>query len=105
MSAPGLSPLHRGRQRRREAKLMTADDWNKAYPIKTRVKYVEHDGTEIHTRTTSAARETTDGVPVVGIEGKPGPVSIDWLTVEIGDERRETGDEETGDEEKESPHA
>jgi len=63
--------------------MMTADDWNNAYPVGTKVRYypVSDEPHHEETRTRSKAWTLGSGHVVVAVEGRPGGVSIQHLLV------------------------
>jgi hypothetical protein len=60
---------------------ITAEDFNKKFPVGTAVRYhpiIDHEG-YVESKTRSKAWELGHGEPVVMIEGKAGGVSLDAI--------------------------
>lgn len=62
-----------------EPRMMTADEWNRLYPVGTPVKYfaIRGRGATSETKTRSEAWTLGSGHPVVNIHGVAGGVSLD----------------------------
>jgi hypothetical protein len=60
---------------------MTADNWNRTYPIGTRVRFERRKGDHVETTTKGRAWSLSTGRAVVPLTGVKGSVAADQLTV------------------------
>ncbi len=65
---------------------MTAEQWNRRYPVGTKVRYyhIKNVNKGVETETLSEAWTLGHGAAVVKVKGRAGGVSLDHLDVPVG---------------------